>query len=318
MSRNQVIAFAMLGISFVLALAFGVWQFRAHHDALNEIAIIQTSNEQAKLEIQQTNKELGLARSQLLTQRELGAKYEGELSELQEKIKKLTGAKRVKPISRDETVVVVDNTVTGGTTTTTPVEGRIAYFWESSDKRFHLTDPDIYTQNNEEFNYELQVRLRGYIMSDEDGKLQARQVTAEEVVRQPDGTLQPTGHKVEIAENQFEYVAPQLEKSLWDIFNPRVQFQFDTLANPGVAVEVANLGNYIDWANVGVNAQTSVNVRNGVDGLKESGIGVGISYSLIRPLLDTNVSVGVGILTPVNDLGGKAMLTANVGFYLTN
>lgn len=316
----KLLGASVLAVILLCTTAASIFFWSRYQDSLAEIAVLSASNEAAQLEIQQQNNEIGLAKSRLLTEDQLNQKYASEIKELKDKLAAVDGAKKVRPVSRDVTVVQVDSTVKGGetTVTVTPEKNQIAYSWDSKDGRFALQDPDIYTQNNETFSYQTTLALKGFILADKTGKLKSRQVTVQEVVKDADGNYQPIESDVKIVQNDFDYVIEQPTKKISDIFNPRLQFQFDTLANPGIAVEIGNVGNYIDWANIGANVQTSIHVADGIEGLQDSAVGVGVSYSLLKPLIDSNISVGVGVLTPVSDLGNRWILNVTLGFYVTN
>jgi predicted secreted protein len=322
-SKRTIFDFVLIVLFIATLVGAGVL-YKKYQQAQLDLATQETAAEQSRLEIQKANHALGLAESRLKTEADFNRAHQDEIKVLTDRLKKLTGANKVRPISRDESVVVSDNTVHGGNSSTSETEnpeGVVVrnYSWSSSDGRFHLTDPDIATPNNEEFKYRLALRIRGYIFTDETGKLQARQIEVQELAPGPNGTWIPIeGSNLTVEENKFEYVQNVRPKTFWDVFGLRLQAQYDTQLNPGLALEVANLGRYLDWANVGVSAQTSINLKNGWVGLQDSAIGIGVSYALLQPLIDTNVSLGVGILTPVSDLAGRWILTANIGFYLTN
>lgn len=318
MTKYKIMGVAIALLVLIASTSTAYYFYEKYQSALLDVATLSESKILAEQEIQQQNNELGVARSRLLTQDELDKKYRDEIKILRGKLADVDGSRKVKPVSRDKTVVAIGSTVKGGETKVTPVADKISYDWVSVDKRFKLVDPDIYTKNNEEFSYETSISIKGYILADKTGKLKARQIDVQEVVKNKDGEYVPTDSHVKIVSNDFEYIVEQPQKKLLDILNPRLQFQFDTLMNPGLAVEIGNVGNYFDWINLGVNAQTSIHVSEGVAGLQKSAVGVGVSYSLIRPLLDTNVSIGVGLLTPVSDVGNQWILNASVGFYLTN
>ena len=276
-------------------------------EALNA-ANIALSTEKDSL--QKANAKLGLAETSLVTKESLIADYEETTKNLKKELDVLKSKVDVKPISKDSVVVVVDNTIKGGEQTAeqTP-EGTIEYRWSSKDHRFKLYDPDIAKSDNEEFKYDFKIKVTGYVLSDESGNFQARQVIAQEIL--PDGSV---GRELPIENNIFQYSIKKKEASLLDIFHPRLFALLDTSVSPGFGVELLNLGNYIKYANVGIGPFVSVGVNDLPNSLQDSKIGLGVQYTIPN----TNLGLGVGVSTPANDLFQKVVVSGNLVFMLTN
>lgn len=304
---------------------------------------------QAKVdEIQEFDSKLGLAESDLRRQEDLIKKYKDELKDMDEEVKDLVDKYDLKLKERDSSIAYWKGKVKGGTSTTTitqptttpTTEGEfetvvevdvkeicggktIGYSWKDDDERFHLKDPDISESGDEEFEYKQYVSLKGYVFADETGQIQVKKVEVKEVIpkenEEGDVVYMPVpGQNVSLVESKFEYINKIEDTRNWyDIFGIRLLAMYGTQLYPGIGVEVVNLGRWIDWANVGLYGKLAVNPFDGLMGLQESTVGVGVSYHLIPPLLDTNIALGVSVNTPFNDLG-HMILSVDAIFYLNN
>jgi len=303
---------------------------------------------QAKVdEIQNFNAKLGLAESDMRRQGDLIKKYKDELDDMDDEVKDLVDKYDLKLKERDSTVAFWRGKAKGGTTTTTITNpatptgtgefetvvevdvkelcggNTIGYTWKDNDDRFHLKDPDISSPGDEEFEYKQYVSLKGYVFADETGQIQIKKVEVKEVLpkEQEDGSvvyMPVPGQNVSLVESKFEYINKVEDTRNWyDIFGLRLMALYGTQLYPGVGVEVVNLGRWIDWANVGLYGKLAVNPFDGLQGLQKSTVGVGVSYHLIPPLLNTNLALGVSVNTPFDDLG-HMILSVDAIFYLTN
>lgn len=288
--------------------------------------------------IQDLNNKLGIAKSQLITKEELNSKYKEELALLESDFKKLTSKHKLELESRDSLIVKLNGKVNGGNTTvvikkplpstpsvnegpvTEPTTTIISYEWEDSSKRFHLLDPDIFTQNDEVFEYNQKASITGYVYTDKSGKVKIRKMVLKEVIVDKDGNKVPVpGSNIEIVDNQFEYIKSDPDpKSLWDLWHPKLIASFDTQLRPGIGVEFLNLENLIDYANIGLNAKIAANLSDGLNGIPNSTIGVGVAYHIVPPALDTNFALGIGIATPMDNFLNRYILTIDAILYLTN
>lgn len=291
-------------------------------------------------EIQRLNTNLGISESKLLKESELNLKYKDELSKLSEEFNDKLKEHNLRLQSRDETIAILKTKLRGGITKvvisdpkTTPEESgaiekqSISYEWKNSDGRFKLVDPDIFIENNEEFYAEQQVRVRGYVFYGKDGKLQIRKMELSEVA--PDGLDEKGKVKykkiksatIKLVDSSFEYInnLPADEKKLLDIFKIRALASYDSHLTPGLGVELLNIGRFVDYANVGLNAKISSDLSDPLNGsLNKSRVGIGINYQLIPPIINTNLAIGIGVSTPLDNFGGKFIVTADLIYYLTN
>jgi len=299
--------------------------------------------------IQLLNVELGISQSSLVDLSELNSKYKSEINGFPDKLRQIIDSYELKIQSRDHTIASLRNTIRGGTTevvVTVPDNGAgsgppsqnnqiISYKWTDTYNRFHLIDPDIFVQDNEEFSYNQYVSIKGYVLFGKDGKLQIRRVELHEVIpngRDASGNMifkDVPGSKMELVDSTFEYAdLNSNERSLWDVVHPRliasIGAQASVLppkieARPGVGVEVINLGRYIDYANLGLNLKVIPDFDNVLGGsILNTKIGAGLNYTIAPPIIDTNFGIGAGVATPSNNLLNEWYFTVDAIFYITN
>jgi hypothetical protein len=299
-------------------------------------------------QIQEMDVKLGLARSSLLELSQLNDKYKDEIDSFPDKLKGIIDSYNLKLMSRDKTIAMLKNTVSGGKTNVIVQSGdadkkatdikeqlKISYEWSDELSRFHLIDPDIFAQNDERFTYSQHVAVTGHVFYGKDGRLQIRRMELHEVV--PDGTddagkpkfKDVEGSSMEIVDSKFEYAdIAKKERRLIDILHPRliasVSTQmnvptFNTIIRPGIGIEIINLGRYIDHANLGLNIQAFPNIEDIRGGsLLRTGIGVGIAYTLLPPLFNTNIGLGLSASTPSNNLLNEWRFNVDAILYATN
>lgn len=325
----------LVAVLVVLVIAMGISSIYLLHKLGGLTAQLDTANNvigAKEAGIQELNNKLGIAKSDLVSSADLNKKYADELSGLQTDFKDITKKYKLQLESRDKVIAQLNGKVQGGDTNvvinpagqplpdgTLPPQA-IGYSWQDASKRFKLTDPDIFVKNNETFEYKQQVSVTGYVFTDKSGTIKIRKLTLQEVVLDADGKYVPIdGSNIDIVDNKFEYIKLDKDiKSLFDIWHPRLLVSFDSQLFPGIGAELLDLGRYIDYANIGLNAKVAINTFSGLNGIKSSTVGVGLAYHLIPPLLDTNLGLGIGLETPMDNFLGRYIVTVDAIFYLTN
>ena len=324
MTKVRIIALIAATILCLGGFSYcGIKQQQKIQELSSTVETLEQSNAEQiagkKLEIQQYNEKLGLAESRIISKDSLIKKYEKQLADaaLLKPTKKIKGSKNVSPIVADEAVIVVDGKDNNGIQSTAEDKNVIAYNWEDSSGRFKLVDPDIKKSGNEQFSYKLKLKISGFLLSDDKGKIQARQVIAQEQITKDGKTT--LGQPLEIESNIIEYIPePHKNKKVTDIFHPRAYALFDTTLQPGLGVELINIGNVVDFVNVGIGPFVSVKTDKFPDKINSSRLGVGVQYSFLDPLISTNIGVGLGVSTPLDNFGGQAIVSGNIIFYLNN
>jgi hypothetical protein len=327
--NKRLIALFTTGFVFILILLVlflgSALQFQ--QDKIDALSLqIELTNKNHQLDIQTLNEDLGLADSQLTSQKALTEQYKSELTKKDVEFEKERQKYKLEIRSKDKIIAVLTGKINGGSSGTgglvcpgLPPEKQpvVNYFWQDHLKRFRLDDPDILVQNNETFTYSQNIKVKGEVFKDKTGNLQVRKVSVEEVTSNGE-IIKDT--KVSLLDSQFNYVNDKIEekqKSLIDVFTFRPLATFDIALQPGIGFEVANLGRYIDYANVGLYGKVSADVSDPLNGsLQDSRIGVGLSYHFIPPVVKTNFAIGAAVNLPFNKLDSP-VLTVDAILYLT-
>jgi hypothetical protein len=325
--KKVVVALVIIALLLFIGLGFVV---RAYLGKVRELEVVSEVLKAKEDGVQDLNNRLGIAQSDLLSKSEMADKYKKELDSLSVEFQGLMRKHDLKIDSRDRVVVKYKNIEGPGKTVIVQVPSEsdsspvcdlagIKYEWTSKDNTFHFIDPDLKLQGDESLEYELFMAVNGYIYSDADGTVKVRKLEITELRPDSDGKLIPKTSKVSIVSNNFEYVKQQeREKHITDIFHPRLFASFGNQLRPGLGVELLNLGRVFDYVNVGLNTKVDFALGSGVSGLAGSTLGVGVTYNLLPPLLNTNLGVSVGVATPANTFLRNYVLTLDAVFYLTN
>jgi hypothetical protein len=327
--NKRLIALFTTGFVFILILLVlflgSALQFQ--QDKIDALSLqIELTNKNHQLDIQTLNEDLGLADSQLTSQKALTEQYKSELTKKDVEFEKERQKYKLEIRSKDKIIAVLTGKINGGSSGTgglvcpgLPPEKQpvVNYFWQDHLKRFRLDDPDILVQNNETFTYSQNIKVKGEVFKDKTGNLQVRKVSVEEVTSNGE-IIKDT--KVSLLDSQFNYVNDKIEekqKSLLDVFTFRPLATFDIALQPGIGFEIANLGRYVDYANVGVYGKVSADVSDPQNGsLQNSRLGIGLNYHFVPPFVKTNFAVGAAVNLPFNKLDSP-VLTVDAILYLT-
>jgi hypothetical protein len=327
--NKRLIALFTTGFVFILILLVlflgSALQFQ--QDKIDALSLqIELTNKNHQLDIQTLNEDLGLADSQLTSQKALTEQYKSELTKKDVEFEKERQKYKLEIRSKDKIIAVLTGKINGGSSGTgglvcpgLPPEKQpvVNYFWQDHLKRFRLDDPDILVQNNETFTYSQNIKVKGEVFKDKTGNLQVRKVSVEEVTSNGE-IIKDT--KVSLLDSQFNYVNDKIEekqKSLLDVFTFRPLATFDIALQPGIGFEIANLGRYVDYANIGLYGKVSADVSDPLNGsLQNSRIGIGLNYHFVPPVVKTNFAIGAAVNLPFNKLDSP-VLTVDAILYLT-
>ena len=324
MNKFQKILMGVFATLILLLGASTAYSINLLRQTQHDLSLAQNIIEAKETNLQELNQELAISKSSLVSAEELNYKYKDELSKLHKDFQKMLAKYNLELDSRDNLIAELKGKVSGGATTVVVNESAdqksIQYTWNSDDKRFKLIDPDIFIQNNESFEYQQNFEVTGLIYKDETGTLKVRKLLLSEVKLNSDGTTTPIpGAKIRLVNSTFEYVPPVAKpKLLSDVLHPRVFSSFDTQLFPGIGIEFLNMGRFIDYLNLGLTTKVAFNLNDFPNNLKASTLGVGITYTLLPPIFNSNIGVGVNIQTPMDNLLDRYILTLDAIFYLTN
>lgn len=309
----------------ILISVFTIGYFVGHHKNSLELETYkrQVSGKLSQKEeaLESANNDLGIAKSQLLSQQALNEQLKKDKEEYNQKFQDFIKKYNLEIVSRDQTIAELKQTTVGGTTEVNGVQinsdstsTSISYSYTDPQKRFHLIDPDIFKPNNETLITDQKFKITGEIYKQKDGSLETRRLVLREVIQNPDGSITEIPNaKATILNSQFQYSndpqedVPQNNPS---IFHPRLIgianvniIDHTGQMNFGLGAELLNYKGFGISSGLGMDFQT----------LQRSQLQIGLEYQ--PPPL--NVGFGVFAGTPFNNLGNEWSLSTGLIFYIT-
>lgn len=320
--------YLILAIAIISVLTMGGLQFRScqTNDDLNTYnRQLQGQLSDKEKELQSLNKNLGLARSELMTQKELAQKLAKDKEEVDANFNVFKKKHKLEIESRDRTIAELKQKIQGGNSTATVIECKslddkghcvIAYTWEDLLKRFKLSDPNIFNSGDESFESNQIFKVYGEIWKQKDGSLKTRRLVLREVYKDKDGKFKPISNgKADIIDFEFQYEnTPDSMVSGWkDIFNLRAMALesasfYDGSQKFGLGVQ------FLQYKNFGLNTHTAINFKHILD--TEQRLGLVYSPKLFG--LDLNVGIGLSVGTPFKHMFGDYSINGDLIFYLNN
>jgi hypothetical protein len=323
--QNKYALYAIIVIG-----ALSVFKMRSCQNAENER--LQTYNRQlqgqlsdAERELQAAHHELGVAKSNLITQEELSKK---EREEKDKKFADFVKKHNLKVKSLDRTIAKLKQKTDGGTTTTTVSDSErcngieklctVAYNWEDALGRFRLKDPNIFESGNEEFESAQLFKIYGEIYEQQDSSLQIRRLVLREMFRNQDGELeQIPGGKADIIESEFSYSnSPAPTETSWrDLFRLRAIMvgSISILPNGG-QTHLGAGAQFFEWQKFGINTHTAIDFED----LGNTEQRLGFSYSPSPFDLDLNLAVHLSLGTPFTGFFKDYTISTGMIFYINN
>jgi len=325
--------------------ALGFFQMRSCQNKENEK--IQTYNRQLQgqlsdmeRELQGANFKLGIAKSQLMTQKDLADKLKEEKEEVDKDFEAFKKKHDLIIKSKDKTIAKLEQQIHGGDTdvSVTPVDDGtvvispdengcsgiedrcvISYSWQDTLKRFKLTDPDIFKKDNEIFESSQLFKVYGEIWEQQDGSLQIKRLVLREVSLGESGEYEPIpGGKADIIESKFDYHNPpelDLEESFWDLFKLRAIAVASITAFPDGGENRLGLGlEFFNWEGLGINTHTAFHFKD-AEKIEQR---LGIAYNPRLWDVDLNVGIGISVGTPFAHMFQDYSINADLIFYLNN
>lgn len=175
-------------------------------------------------EVEALNTQLGLARSQLVTQETLERKYQSSLAKRDDALEQFRRehALRVESLSdanfllqqqlrqgegKAQAVLPSPASLKPGADAAQPV---ISYHYADKEGRLQLTDPDIGLPGDEVVELTQRFRVKGTVLRQEDGALMTERLQLLEVARASDGTYRELA-EAHLVDASFSYVNAPLE-----------------------------------------------------------------------------------------------------------
>jgi len=282
-------------------------------------------------ELQAIHKDLGLAKSELISRGELIERLKKDKEEVDQNFEKFKKEHNLQIKSRDRTIASLQQKLHGGETSTEviaiapddkgceSIESRcvISYNWEDQLKRFKLTDPNIFEKGNEVFESEQIFKIYGEIYEQKDGSLQTRRLVLREVHQDENGEFVPIPDaKADIVDSQFEYHNPptiETEFSWLDLFRLRAIALGSVTAFPDSGALKLGLGlEFFNWEGFGINTHTALDFTD----VKKWEHRLGLAYNPKIFGQELNLGIGVSAGTPYYRFGQEWSFNIDLLFYL--
>lgn len=338
-------------IPWVVMIVAGVllWQF-LYNPMSDESSRLQTYNRQLnkqltdkEKELQEAHSDLGVAESELVSQKELADRLAKEKEEVDKNFQAFRKKYDLIIKSKDKTIAALKQKLQGGdsTVTVTPTDSNsdndtcdipqfdcsklqnyciISYEWNDTLNRFKLTDPNIFKKNDERFEASQIFKIYGEVYEQKDGSLQVKRIVLREVVLGEDGKYKNIpGAKAKIVESKFEYhnppPDPKLETTWRDLFKIRMIAVASINMFPDLGRTKFGLGiEFFNWRGLGLNTHTAFSFTD-ASKIEQH---IGLSYSPKIKNIDLNVGIMTSIGTPFANMFRSISFNISLIFYLNN
>jgi hypothetical protein len=221
--------------SLLLALAFaagGAYAYHRYRDAAWERRQAEYQRQlqghltEREKQIEALNTELGVARSQLVTQGALEQQYQARLSSNDEAFEKFRQEHALAVTSLSQSTLELREQLQGGTETArevapppsqptepsqAPARPVIAYEYTDKEGRFHLQDPDIWVQGDELVQLKQLFQVEGTVLRQVDGSLMTERVQLLEVAPTGAGQYRELA-KARLVDARFTYANAPLDE----------------------------------------------------------------------------------------------------------
>jgi hypothetical protein len=219
-----------LGLLFVVvaSAAGGAWLYHRYRDSdwerreaeyQRQLSGHLTAREK---EIEALNTRLGTAHSQLVTQSDLDKKYRELLTSRDAEFEKFRKEHALALKSLSTAIFDLQEQVQGGKESAhvvspppgQPGEGAapavqpvIAYEYVDKEGRFHLTDPNIWSEGDEVLLLKQLFRVQGTVLRQEDGSLMSERIQLQEVSKEAEGKYRELA-VAQLVDANFTYANP--------------------------------------------------------------------------------------------------------------
>lgn len=320
--RNKYFLWAMVAAMLVSVLKISSCKIGEADERLDTYKR-QTQGQlsEKERELQDAHKELDLLNSQLLSAEDLAKIWQEQKEETDESFAKFAKKHKLKIKSMDRTIASLKQQIEGGITKV--VLGRncsnldscvIKYTWEDLNKRFKLTDPNIFEQNNETFESNQLFKIYGEVWQQKNGSLLTKRLVLREVTLNEDGEYEavPNG-KADIVLSEFKYSNPptlNLQTSWKDVFKMRALAiaSASIIGDPGAMKFGVGL-EFLQFKGMGINTHIALDFKD----INKWEPRVGLSYTPKK----LNLGFGASVGTPFAHMFNDYSINLDLLFYLT-
>jgi hypothetical protein len=276
-------------------------------------------------ELQEMNTQLGLSKSELVTQAELAKRLAKEKQELDSEFKAFVKKHELEIKSKDDTIAQLQQQINGGNSGTDIIgcdelkekirTCTISYTWEETLGRFKLKDPNIFVQNDEVFNTNQVFKLHGEIWQQKEGSLQVRRLVLREVHKTGENTYEDIPNaKADIVDSEFVYSNAPFEEPTWkDMFRPHAIALGTVNLYPHAGKTLFGVGlEFFKYKGFGINTHLAFDFKK----IMESEWRLGVAYQPKIFNTKLNFAIGLAAGTPFNEFFKSYSASANLIFYL--
>jgi hypothetical protein len=294
--------------------------------------------------LESANYQLGIAESKFMKQSDLLKAAQADKIQTTAEFEKFKKQYRLELESYQKTIAQLQQQIHGGTTTVVnggeprlptdpkpdkqfdkpidPRTSKLGYDWKSSDGRFELQDPDVFSSNNETFKLQQNFRITGEIYREKAGFLKTQRLTLEEVLpdgKNADGSVKyKTVAVAKVVDSKFDYSERAPDSwvprkgvfGLWGVVS--ANFALNNGLNPrfllGTGVE------FLNWKGLGLGVQLYLDTNVWQD----SGFGIDLAYRPTFKNTTLNIAIDVGIATQFRQPFQSYIPMVGLKFYLWN
>jgi Skp family chaperone for outer membrane proteins len=327
---NKFFLYAVIAVGILGFLQYNSCNNKKHNSRLETYKRqVQGKLTEKERELQKMRAELGISKSELVTQQELAKRLRKDKEEVDGEFEAFKKKHNLIIKSRDRTIASLRQKLKGGTTEVIVsgdtdgckgLEDRciISYNWSDHLGRFRLVDSNIFEKDNEIFESEQIFKIYGEIYEQKDGSLQIRRLVLREVYKDESGEYKPIPDaKADIVDSNFQYSnAPFVDEWKWqDLFRLRGIFVGGVEILPNSGNTRFGLGlEFLTFRGIGIGSYTMLDFQ------RPELISQHISLQYNPTIMDTELNFGVfvSVGTPFTEFFNRYQFNTGLVFYLNN
>jgi len=329
---NKFFLYAVIAVGILGFLQYTSCNNKKHNSRLETYKRqVEGQLSEQERELQKMRTDLGVSRSELITQQELVERLKKDKEEVDKDFEEFKEKHNLIIKSRDRTIASLKQRLEGGTTDVVVSEDEegckgledrcvISYNWADHLGRFKLQDPNIFQKDNEIFESEQIFKIYGEIYEQKDGSLQIRRLVLREVFEDENGEYKPISDaKADIVDSQFDYHNPppseQLDFNWKDLFRLRAIALGSVTTFPDSGDLRLGLGlEFFSWKGLGVNTHVAFDFKDA----KKIEPRLGLAYNPTIFGKELNLAIGVSAGTPFANMFKDYSVNLDLIFYINN